>query len=203
MNSLPFEGAWIATRSGGRFYPLDPDTEAVAIEDIAAGLASRFRFSGQSARRITVAQHCVLASAMCQQAGGSQFAQLWCLLHDAAEAYLPDVCRPLKPFTWFRSDCDDRPAMFPYETIETWILEAVAERFELPWPMPPIVREIDDRLLATERRDLFDGFDPGWTIEAEPYEFRIRPQAPDQAEEEFLSEYRSILSDRTPARART
>ena len=78
--------------------------------------------------------------------------QLWGLLHDAAEAYLPDVPRPVKPF------------MPGFDAIERRILECVAERFTLEWPMPKEVKRADNIALATERRDVMIASPHDWNL---------------------------------------
>lgn len=82
-------GGWIVTRSGRRVWPLDPRPEDIDIDDIAYALAGTFRFRGHS--RITVAQHSVAVAHAVPRRW-----RLAALLHDAAEAYLGDLPRPLK-----------------------------------------------------------------------------------------------------------
>ncbi len=146
MKKDPLKDCWLQTYRGLRFRPFAAALEQIGIEDIAHGLAGTFRFAGQSAR-YTVAQHCVLVSQHLEQ----QHA-LWGLLHDAAEAWLPDVPAPIKRYLFFHLP-DGREVSF--DALEESILRVVAERFELPWPMPAEVIEADRRMLATERLALF------------------------------------------------
>ena len=81
---------WIHTFTGRHFYPLNPNADDVDIEDIAHALANTCRFNGHVSTFYSVAQHCVLASQYCESD------PLWALMHDAAEAYLPDVAAPVK-----------------------------------------------------------------------------------------------------------
>lgn len=138
------------TKFGGRVSLLEPDPDSIDIRDIAAGLARRFRWSAQS--DLTVAQHSVSVS---RRLGGHE-AQ-WGLLHDAAEAYLPDVCRPLKRRLLVETT-DPRigaKAWQQFGTVEERLLRAIGRRFGLAWPIPPVVQQADDRELAREARDLF------------------------------------------------
>lgn len=138
------------TKFGGRVSLFQPDPDSIDIRDIAAGLTRRFRWSAQS--DLTVAQHSVAVS---RRLGG--YEAQWGLLHDAAEAYLPDVCRPLKSRLLVETT-DPRigaKAWRQFREIEDQILRAIAKRFGLAWPMPVAVAEADDREMAREARDLF------------------------------------------------
>src|SRR5579885_2784587 len=84
-------GDWIQTYCGVAFYPLDPRPEEILIEDIAHALSMLCRFTGHVKRFYSVAQHCVYVSHRCDPKDA-----LWGLLHDAAEAYLNDISRPVK-----------------------------------------------------------------------------------------------------------
>ena len=116
----------------------------------------------------------------------------WCLLHDAAEAYIRDIIRPQKArLGWLMEN-----GFHPYEEVENNILRCIAEKFSLEWPMPEAVRVIDDRMLATERRDLFDDKQPAWTIKARPYDFKIIPVTTEQAERDFWDAFNRIFGAR-------
>lgn len=79
------------THTGRLIDLVDPDPENLHIEDIATALSRICRFGGHSSAFYSVAQHSILVTALvpqeCQKAA---------LLHDAAEAYLGDVIKPLK-----------------------------------------------------------------------------------------------------------
>lgn len=125
----------IATFSGRIINPFDPDPADIAIEDIAHALSLQCRFTGHTKHLYTVAQHSLLATDLVD----TEY-KLWALLHDATEAYLADIARPVK-------------AMWPeYKTYEQRLMEAVAARFGLAeeFPMPEPVRLADDLLLKSE-----------------------------------------------------
>ena len=142
------DGRWIETFSGDRFFPLSPGPAEIHIKDIAHGLAGRFRFSGQSRDWYTVAQHSVEVSRRVPAED-----VLWGLLHDAAEAYLPDIPRPIKDdfcmSDFYQSYRARRPfqSIRPFEAFEWDVLECVAMRFGLRMPIPASVLEADDREL--------------------------------------------------------
>lgn len=169
--------AWLPTYGGGRFYPLAPRVEDIHLEDIAHALAHTCRWRGHVRWYYSVAQHSVLASHLCGESPA------WALLHDAAEAYLVDLCHDLKPHMRGFAEAEDR------------ILRAVAKRFGMAWPMPAPVRVVDRRLAMTEARDLLakpmalDGAEyRGLT----PYAKRIMPWSPEIAKAMFLETARKV-----------
>jgi len=68
-----------------------PTEDMICIEDIASALSKICRFGGHSSAFYSVAQHSVIVMAL-----GSPYLCREALLHDAAEAYLGDVIKPLK-----------------------------------------------------------------------------------------------------------
>src|SRR5438128_5709421 len=106
INTQPEEwirGDWMQTYTGRRFYPLAPAIEDVDLRDIAHSLAHQCRYAGHVDRFYSVAEHCVLLS----RAVPAEYA-LDALLHDAAEAYVVDVPRPLKRNLAGYAEIEDR-----------------------------------------------------------------------------------------------
>lgn len=88
--------SYITTFTGKHFDPIDSIKEDIDIKDIAHSLSLICRANGHVKYFYSVAQHSI---ACCQEAkarGYSRRIQLACLLHDASEAYLSDVTRPIK-----------------------------------------------------------------------------------------------------------
>lgn len=81
----------IRTYSGIMFDLINPNPKDIKIIDIAWALSNTCRFAGHSSEFISVAKHSVSVSYSVPDV-----AALAGLLHDAAEAYLMDVPRPLK-----------------------------------------------------------------------------------------------------------
>jgi 5'-deoxynucleotidase YfbR-like HD superfamily hydrolase len=104
---------------------------------------------------------------------------LWGLLHDASEAYLVDVPRPLK-----RSGKFDA-----YLEFEANMQKAICKRFGLPEVEPPSVKKADKILLATEARDLMGPLRSDWTQPCEPLPFKIDPLPPQEAKNLFMKRF--------------
>lgn len=86
----------IKTYSGVMFDPLLPDPEKIRIQDIAHSLSMLCRANGHFKSFYSVGQHSINCMLEAAARGYSERVQLACLLHDASEAYLSDVTRPVK-----------------------------------------------------------------------------------------------------------
>lgn len=86
----------ITTFMGEDFTPLSPNPEQIHIEDIAHALSMMCRANGHFTRFYSVAQHCINCANEAKACGLSKRVQMACLLHDASEAYLSDITRPVK-----------------------------------------------------------------------------------------------------------
>lgn len=167
--------SWIQTYTGRKFFPLAPRAADVNIRDIAHSLSLQCRFNGHCLAFYSVAEHSVRVSRHLDAAHA-----LWGLLHDAAEAYVSDIPRPLKRQWPFFEEAEDR------------VLRVIIEQHDLPWPMPPEVRRADDVLLSTECRDLLGPAPEPWTIDVPPLAEKITPVDPARAEAMFLRRYREL-----------
>lgn len=131
---------WFITFTGRRFFPLEPHAADVDLLDVAHALSLICRFGGHCSRHYSVAQHSVHVSRLVPAALAMQG-----LMHDAAEAYLGDVIRPVKRHVG------------GYDLLEARVMLAVRERFNLPvltTPERAEVKRADNVALVTERRDL-------------------------------------------------
>ena len=86
----------IKTYTGVMFDPLNPDTELIDIVDIAHALSMLCRANGHFKSFYSVGQHSINCMKEAKARGYSEKVQLACLLHDASEAYLSDVTRPVQ-----------------------------------------------------------------------------------------------------------
>lgn len=165
---------------GGRYFPfLEPDTAHFSVPEIAHALSNICRFTGHTREFYSVAQHSVIVSHLVPR----QHA-LHALLHDAAEAYLGDVAKPLKH------------CLSEYKAIERGVEAALFRAFGLPAELPECIKHADLIMLATEQRDLMPHHDDEWACIAgiEPLREVIKPMLPGQAEYLFLHRYEYLAS---------
>lgn len=87
---------YIITFSGVHFVPLAPSAEGIRMEDIAHALSLMTRANGHFREFYSVAQHSLDCAKTAEVEGRSRREILACLLHDASEAYLSDITRPVK-----------------------------------------------------------------------------------------------------------
>lgn len=168
-------GDWCQTFTGRMFWPCDPRADEVCVEDIAHALALQCRFAGHVREFYSVAEHSVRVSEVVPAEHA-----LAALLHDAAEAYVVDVPRPLKP--WLTG----------YRAIEAVCAIAVEKRFGLADAAldAEAVKHADAVLLATEARDLMVWPPPSdWHLDADPLPARIHPWPWRDAEAAFLARF--------------
>lgn len=86
----------ITTVTGKHFDPVHPETGLIDIFDIAHALSLICRANGHFSRFYSVAQHSIACAREAEARECSDAVVLGCLLHDASEAYLSDVTRPIK-----------------------------------------------------------------------------------------------------------
>lgn len=123
----------IRTYTGKYLNVRDPQPDEIDIIDIAVGLSRMPRFAGHSVHFLPVAQHCIQMSKMAPEEH-----QLAALLHDASEAYLGDIAKPIK---------DLLPA---YREIEDRLMRVIAKKFGFQWPLHEIVKKLDYEMLVEE-----------------------------------------------------
>jgi 5'-deoxynucleotidase YfbR-like HD superfamily hydrolase len=172
---------YVSTFLGNRFYLTRPHIDDVAIEDIAHGLAYQCRFNGQTNAFYSVAQHSLMVMDLVPP--DHRFAAL---LHDAAEAYLGDMVKPLKN-------------LFPeFSVIEARVMAIIGEKFGLDLTHLALsIKQADLVALATEKRDLMPHSTEPWSYlaEVEPLPHAIAPMSPEKAKEAFLVAYQRFSAD--------
>lgn len=165
-----YDGHWITTFTGKRFHYLDPSPDEINIKDIAHALALTCRFGGHVSEFYSVAEHSVRVAhqvplELCLSA----------LLHDAHEAYLHDVPRPIKA------------DIIGYKEIANKIQEVINNKFGCIQSQE--IRDADNILLMTEARDLGIITTAWATSDIEPLPRAIYPWSWEDAEEEFLNKF--------------
>lgn len=123
----------IRTYSGLYFNVVEPSIEMISIEDIAHSLAYQCRFGGHIPKFYSVAQHSIECSYE-----ASKEKKLEALLHDASEAYLLDIPKPIKV------------NLPDYVKLEETVMGLISEKFGIGHPICEEVKEIDRRMLEYE-----------------------------------------------------
>lgn len=172
-------GDWIQTYTGKIFYPIDPRPWEISLEDIAHSLSLLCRFTGHTREFYSVAEHSVRVSWLCPDEHAA-----WGLMHDASEAYIADLTRPIKRF----SDLGE-----PYLRIETRLMHCICQRFGLPSEQPECVSKADLVLLMTEKRDLCEGHNSKpWEDTEDSLTEVIEPWPHRIAEQRFLQRAKAL-----------
>jgi len=174
--------AMAATFTGVLFDPLALQPGQVRLLDIAVGLGHQARFNGQTAYFYSAAEHSLI---MAREAGlrwGPEAARI-ALMHDAPEAWLGDMIRPLKA------------SMPTFRAAEAAAWRAIAEALKLPEAIPPQIHALDDEMLATERAALLPNAPafPGLPAPCPRLGHFIRGMAPAEARVAFLARAREMF----------
>lgn len=167
---------WIQSYSGKVLDILDPQPEQIDIYDIAHALSLLCRFGGHCTKFYSVAEH----SVRCSWKAPKGF-ELEALLHDASEAYFIDIPRPIK-------------ILLPeYKAMETRLEKVIAKKYNLPFPMSPEVKDVDNRMLSTEQNQIMKESERPWTFVFEDYpDEKIDGWPPETAYNMFIGEFRQL-----------
>lgn len=173
---------YISTYLGNRFYPTEGRIEDIDIEDIAHGLAYQCRFNGQTNQFYSVAQHSLMVAELVPPAYSRA-----ALLHDAAEAYLGDMVKPLKVLLPAFADIEDK------------VTQLIARHFDLDFSDYAPIKHADLQALATEKRDLMPHSVEPWSYLQgfDPLPDVIQPLNPNDAKRLFLESWQRLS---TPTR---
>lgn len=177
----PRTGSFMQTYTGRAVYPMDLRPEDVCIEDIAHSLAMQCRYNGHSLRFYSVAEHCVLMAQHLHKYGDR--VALCALMHDATEAYLADVPRPIKPY------------LQGYKEAEAKAWAAIAARYDLIAPMPTNVHEADNRILHDERAQNMATSDRDWELSGVRLGVVLQFWSPERAKAEFLALFNELYGE--------
>lgn len=171
--------SWIQTYTRRRFELFDPRADQVDIDDIAQALSQLCRFGGHTRRFYSVAEHSVHVSHLVAPEH-----QLEGLMHDAAEAYVQDLVRPLKL------------NLEPYRQVEHVIMCAIANRFSFIFGSAA-VHVADNAMLALERDHplVMNGATEPWDgLPDPPTTIYIENWPPAEAKRRFLMRFAELTS---------
>lgn len=172
---------WVLLADGTKCRLTEVDPTCIRIENIAHALSNLCRFTGNSVRFYSVAEHSLNCSIHLEEHGPR--AALQGLLHDASESILTDVSRPLKLL----------PDMAGYRRLEALWQPAIYRKFGV---MPTHieaerVKVVDNRMLATERLALLPKC-PEWDVwlkDIEPYPGGLPKNAPQFMAQKFMTQF--------------
>ena len=136
------------TFTGKKFDPLNMTTEDVSLEDIAHALSLMCRGGGHLKHFYSVGQHSINCMKEAKARNYPERIQLACLLHDASEAYIADIIRPVKVH------------LPDYYKIEAEIMNCIFKKFGLSYLSEEEVaawKQIDDEILDHELKNLMVG----------------------------------------------
>ncbi len=142
-----------------------PESMVVDIEVIAHSLANINRFNGHTCVPYSVAEHCIRMSFTEDGYPGEPLANL---LHDAAEAYLTDLCSPQKRNMYFGLGLNKSHLTFtPFKEVEYDVLKTIYVKLGLLYdPSTEIAtKKADLLILGMEARDLL----PSQALEWQQY----------------------------------
>lgn len=177
------QGDWIQTFTGNQFWPLDPRAEEIDIVDIAHSLSMQCRFNGHTEHFYSVAEHCCHVSDFLPD--GLKLAGL---LHDASEAYLCDIPRPIKRCAGF---------MESYLLAERKLELVIAAKFGFEYPYDAAIHDADNRMLCTEALQLMAPLHPEWRDRHRPIEGLDLPcWTPGEATKEFFKRFAALTEKR-------
>lgn len=176
----------ILTNSGQSFDLFEPRAAMVHPQDIAHSLAMQCRFNGHCGLFYSVAQHSIIVADLVP----AEY-QLQALLHDATEAYIGDIVRPLKQ------------ALPDLRQIEHHIWHAICARFDIDPVLPACIHDADMIALATERRDLMPEHQDEWECLAgtQPMQQFIKAWPAEEARLHYWRRLMELLATTHRARA--
>lgn len=179
-------GGVIETFSGRMFDVLHPTPEQVHLPDIAHALSMICRFNGHCSEFYSVASHCVYVERHLQASVGDKWEWLLAaLLHDASEAYLCDLARPVKV------------SVAGYDRIEAAVQSAVFRHYGIAVTpeMHAAIKRSDNALCRAEAWWLMHsrGKTWGWGDTVMP-NTRIEPASPEQSKVSFLTRVTYVWS---------
>lgn len=183
----------ICTYTGVEFFPFEPKADAIHLRDMAHALALKTRFTGHTLLFYSVAQHCVLVSWWLESQYGSRELAQWGLVHDAYEAYMPDIASPVKGSVFLHHPDGTQES---FKEAENRFMQVLAKKLGLSWPQPPEVKVADAVVFIAEKHALMPDV-PWWAIVPAPSASapEILPWPWEVAEKRWQSRFLELFVD--------
>jgi hypothetical protein len=171
---------WVGTFTGRRFWPSAPKVDDITIIDIAHHLSNICRYNGSTIAHYSVAQHsCILCDYVQKARSGTPLDCLQILMHDAPEAWIGDMARPIKQHAPDYRKMDHDVTV----VVRSW----------MGWdglPIPDWQDELDTRIIADERAQVVFDQENDWLMDGvEPLDVDIEPWTARLSEQQFLARY--------------
>lgn len=148
---------WIQTYSGKKLDLLNPDPDAICLEDIIHSLALTNRFNGHTSRPYSVAEHSVWVSMVAADSVARD-----ALAHDFVEFAIGDIVSP------FKRSLRALGHNAAVGAVEVRVQQALNAKFTLTDVHDPLVTYADLAVLACEQRDLFPKMPKPWGLTVPP-----------------------------------
>jgi uncharacterized protein len=170
--------------SAGHYVDLaNPDPSTIEVKSIAAALSKVCRFGGHCPQFYSVAEHCIHATALACSEGYTGDALIAVFLHDAAEAYIGDMVKPLKV------------TMPQYGEAEQRIEAAIQAAFGVDFSKwMDVIKRFDRAMLKAEKVTMWPEDTEKWAgfSEIEDRVVKFQFWEPSQAEMQFLAMARTL-----------
>jgi 5'-deoxynucleotidase YfbR-like HD superfamily hydrolase len=159
----------VRTFMGKMIDPFNPDPDQITLVDIAHSLSNLCRWNGHTMKYYSVAEHSIFVQNMVQ----SREDKLAAMLHDASEAYISDVTRPVKH------------RLKNYFDVEFELMVVISRKFGFQFPLSTAVKEADEYALRWEWVNI---------VTAE----RVSTMTPREAKHAFLGIMDILTSNNAP-----
>jgi len=187
---LASNALWVETSDGGNFYFNDPEKSSVTVADISLSLSRIPRYNGHTPFHYSVAQHCLLMLD-CMKYMPIAYTpeeELHVLLHDAAEAFMGDMIRPLKHL----------PGMKAYRDLESVVFVTIYDKLNVPLPtaeQSERVKTLDDKIMIAEIHTFMKNIDSWKDIIAgeKPLPVEIAPMTESEVYTAYTTKLKRLI----------